>query len=910
LSISLDRIIYGNLRAKDSNGDGITVIGLTDGLTVQDGLLWHGFTSVQAMPGETPESTRALGLFAAPGDRFVFACAYLQDGNPQWPLYEYVLLPRVVLETLAGNLQPLVALFRDPIARDQTISSQVESLELPNPTAWTAEDRRASLDDLLNHDPALMPRALALLGAALHERGLLIYGFPGDAEARVRLVQGLMALLPAHVRPDLTFSTNRHEQTSTHARVVFAERTVTSGRWVADWEAQTYPPAEAQTSPYIQHLQSLWTGDIDSLLEQIETMNAITAPLNERNLQNTLSVIAERHALDARVKAGENVPIDAVKTALKEPPPSGDLKAAYATRLLRHALETRDADAALLVANLMDDDAALDDLLYGLLNDALETEPDAVYAFIRARLSANLDDRWLDRLRTAALASLQVAITDGDSETVLNWLRLLAREPAAYGLSEIVHNGILAAQPRARGDEELARGLVVLAIRRDPAAARALTDDSELMAILPNNLGRALRDFDGDPAALLEAHGVETLLAALARAAQVRRPAMFTPMAVEQVWSAFTGAQPVSAIIKPAPDQIVTGWINDGPGWLPAAAIDTLLTLALRDRRDDIFHQLIHPLASREDLVSLLSNALWRSGRSVNDVLALIGQVIAVGDLSQQGAVDLYITLLDVWEWKREYLPLMAQLARTVQQAPALTVSDDVLWQLLAVAAEAREELIARVVVRRITAELETMDEDATLAEDLQTLIESIQWNQHLRGQVMTWWRGFARAQSQTRLQRLEKQLESRRALDDLRTVNQSLLAFRKMLGKRPLGQFAGDISIAFVVLQALAESYDPSKRPSGFDPATIRAEFDARKDELSPNDLKILANNFKELAQLVGSMGDNRSKATLMRRGDDVDRQLMTGEQPPHSAVDALKWMAGYLSGMQEKPEEGESTG
>ena len=51
--------------------------------------------------------------------------------------------------------------------------------------------------------------------------------------------------------------------------------------------------------------------------------------------------------------------------------------------------------------------------------------------------------------------------------------------------------------------------------------------------------------------------------------------------------------------------------------------------------------------------------------------------------------------------------------------------------------------------------------------------------------------------------------------------------------------------------------------------------------------------------------MAENRSKATLMRRGDDVDRLLMTGEQQPHSAVDTLKWMAGYLSGTQDKPEE-----
>jgi hypothetical protein len=772
---------------------------------------------------------------------------------------------------------------------------------------WTPQERRACLDALIDHDPAYISRALALLGAALHERGLLIYGFPDNAETRVQLVQGLMALLPAQARPDLTFSTNRHETTSTHARAVFAERTVNSGRWVADWEAQTFPPIEAQTSPYLQRLQTLWNGDITELLEQIDHMETIAADITvDKNLQATLTAIADRHVLDSRMAAGEDVPIDAIKAALKEAPPQGELKRVYAVRLLRHALEARDADAAITVAHLMDNDSTLDDILYDLLNESLETQPDAVYAFIRARLSADLDERWLLRLQMSALASLQIAITDGDSETVANWLRLVAREPAAYGLVEIVHQGILAAQERARTDPELARSLVVLAVRRDPAAAEILMTDETLMAILPNNLGRAFRDYDGDPASLLQAHGVETLLAALARAARMKQPAMFSPMSVEQIWTIFTGTQTVSVSSKQASEQILNAWASDGAGWLSIPALETLLMLALRDRRDDLFHQLTHPLAAREDFISLIAVGLHQSGRSANDAVALIAQIVAVGDLTHQNAVNLYITLLDQWEWGRSALPMMAQLARILQQSPAITVPDNVLWQLLTVAADSKEELIARVVARRITSELEKTKDDATLAEDLQHLVGQIQWSNHVRGQVMMWWRGFAREQSQARLQRLDKTFDGKRSLDELRTVVQSVIAFRKMLSKRALGQFAEDISVTFAMLQALAESYDPStKRTVGFDPATIRAEFDARMEELSPHDLKILANNFKELAQLIGAMGDNRSKATLMRRGDDIDRQLATGEHTPHSAVDALKWMAGYLSGMHEKPEE-----
>jgi hypothetical protein len=284
--------------------------------------------------------------------------------------------------------------------------------------------------------------------------------------------------------------------------------------------------------------------------------------------------------------------------------------------------------------------------------------------------------------------------------------------------------------------------------------------------------------------------------------------------------------------------------------------------------------------------------------------------VIAVGDLTLQDALDVYLGLLAEWDWRKEALEIMEQVARTMQQHPALVVQPEIVWNLLAMATELKEEFITRVALRRLTADLEPL-EDALLIEDLQRLMTMITWSGSARSQFLSWWRAYTRAQSTARLQRLDKLLgdggsENRHSLDDLRTVIQSLVAFRRMLGKRSMSEFAEAVATAYGILQGLAESFDPTaKRAINFDPATIRMELDARAETLSPHELKILANNFKELAQLVTSMSENRSKATLMRRGDDVDRQLMSGDQHPHSAIDALKWMSGYLSGTQDKPED-----
>ena len=126
------------------------------------------------------------------------------------------------------------------------------------------------------------------------------------------------------------------------------------------------------------------------------------------------------------------------------------------------------------------------------------------------------------------------------------------------------------------------------------------------------------------------------------------------------------------------------------------------------------------------------------------------------------------------------------------------------------------------------------------------------------------------------------------------------------MLGKRSLSEFADDVRTAYSVLQALSESFDPSpRRQISFDAQTIRAEIDDRAADLPLDERQLLANHFKELAAVISEMAEYRSKAGLIRRGEDVDRQLMTGEQEPHGAVDALKWMSGYLSGTQHERDD-----
>ncbi len=616
----------------------------------------------------------------------------------------------------------------------------------------------------------------------------------------------------------------------------------------------------------------------------------------------------DRQALDARVLAGEDISSEELKAALTgDTLPTGDLLQRYAERLLQHALEQRDTEAANIATHLMDIYPQLDTVLNQRLAEALETQPDAVYAFIRTRMNEGADVRWLPRLRDAAERSLQVAIQDGNIETILNWLTLIAREPVTYGLGDVLHDAILSARARAHQDGELGRQLILFAAKRDPAALDVLLAVEDLVAILPDNSGRLLREYEGDPLALLQKRGIEIFLVAMARAARVASGTLFTPLTIAQVWSIYRDGMTAGLPLVWQPYTILSDLIARSPD-LTDEALETLLTLIAGEKRDDWFGQVIRQIVERPTLVSLVATSLHRSQRTPADILDLIGKAAGDGDLNQQEALNIYITLANLWEWPKSALPVIEQIGRMLKQQPLLTVTTDALWRLLDIAAEAKVEQAARAATRRLTSEFELLEDEAQLTDDLLRLWSQVQWNASTRQLVIDWWRDFIRSRHLTQLQRLDKALEGKRVLEELRTVIQTALAFRRMLGHRSLKEFAEAINTAFAVLDDLAESFEATaKRPVNLDQNTLRAELDAREGELSPHESQVLANNLKELAQLIAEMGDNRSKANLMRRGDDLDRDLMSGEQKPHSAVDAMKWLAGYWAGAQEKGEDDE---
>jgi hypothetical protein len=917
--ITLQQILYG--RPDDDNGseEHLSVLAASGNLTTEDALRWRQYVSLVPLAGISEQASRTVGLFDGPDDAFILAQACYQAGDPQRPFHQYVLLPRSALQAIAGNIKALLELTTQPPS--QTVDA-LEPLEITPAPTWTSDQRQTVFDRLLN-DYVDMSALFALLGAALNHRGLLIRGFKRDLQARLDLIQGLLMLLPVSARPDLTFATNADDLSAAWPRIVFSEQQAETQRYTVELDesgdllaASMYLlQQDGIHSPYMECLEIMWQGDLKAFVGELRTMEAIAARLMaDQELSAGLTRVAERHLLDRLALTEGEIPADKLKDVLTDDaPPPGPLRHRYAERLLSYSLQERDSEAASIVARYMDEDPELAGTLNEKLQEVLETEPDAVYFFIRTRLSEGVDERWIPLLQAAAVVALQVAILDGDDETVINWLQLIAREPVSYQLDQVFRDGILTAQPRAHEAGSLGVRLIAFAAKRAPDLVDELLQDAALIEELAFPLGPALREYEAEAVTESLKLSREVSLIVMSRAAQA---AADTPDALKvfnedhlaHLWSLYMAGQFDYLPAHHRPEHIIERLIEEGAHWLPPSMAELLLAYILEAENIPLLQRFCARLDEEEKLEAALLAAIRGSALPAQHLIDAIAQLTQPEIITAQHAADLYAALLTLDDTPEATRPFVEQLARILQQNTEATVPLEVLWAMLPVASEARSELISRVVIRRILNLTAAVEDEETVVERLARLLEQMQWNAAGRALITNWWREFMQAQPVARLQHLDRLLAGQRNLEEARAVAQTSIAFRKILGRRSLDEFADAIATAYTILQALSDSFDPiNRQPLSFDQATVHMEMEARESQLSTEERSVLARNLKELAQLIATMADLRSKSSLMRREDNVERQLLSGGQQPQSAVDTMRWLSGYFDGLQNKSGDGE---
>ena len=809
----------------------------------------------------------------------------------------YVFIPAAALAESALQLERWLA-FLPEVSRD--IDRTLPLLQPPDFSSLALSTRAANLKRILDELPADgFEHALRLLGAIIHEKRLVILGFPPDFQQRLALIAGIQALIPGRLAARLTFASHAPPRCQHYPQLSFADEAAGEAAWTYDFASPERIDA-ALEQPYIEVLRALWRGDVEALAADIQRLSKLVDSAAAGHLGHGLEQIADRFWVDRHVRSpSDAVSTEAILRALDGPtPPSDDLRGHYIKKLLQNALSERDAGAGVRVAEELEQDAALEGALAEIFEAMQEDQPDAVYVFIRNRLMhLGVDEKWIPRLQKAARSSLEVAIDEGDVGTLAGWLELIAHEPQTYQLHDILREGILRARQRAYSDGELGIHLILIAVRRVPEIVDALYADEDLVGALQADVRVALQAPSALSIERLIDDRTEYFLLALYHGVKVSDGLLVTLPTVRLLWSLNESAQRVNLPAVYRPPAVTRLLATEASHQLTGDAVDFLFANIVRcDDRKLIVDTARH-YADRELLFPRLSHALEDDAVPLDKLLSIMNAVSGIKSAPPHEVIDTYFTLLDFYQWEPQTQRLMESLTRHMAKHQEVQVSYRHLWRLFESCRTLEIEGATRVSMTHLLLQYGEEEDLSAVVDGMTRICRQIGWSKALQAAVNSWWRNYTHSLSLSQLQRLERELAPQRGIEPQKHILYSVVAMRRWLHNQDPVDFADSINTTFTILEHIADAFD-AEHIHEIDSHTIRRELDEVGGGLSSEQRHILATNLRNLAHRITQMAEKRSKPSLIRSDESIERQLQHGEANPQGSIDMMKWIAGYFDG------------
>lgn len=806
----------------------------------------------------------------------------------------YVRIPNNEVKALKGDFKPLMRLVKS--------EWRVPLPALGKPTQWTFEVRREALYRALEHVGGDMMPLLALLSGCMVPEGLVVQGFKGDFSARFQIMQGLTLLVPSPFRYYMTFSTHSKVVLPNRPRLIFSESDEVNTRKRLKWGQKLLTvDATHDGQSYIQYLAQRWNGDLDAFVRLLISLDKVAYELaiGDIGLAQSVDEVAQRANQDDPNRAEGSGSLIAM---LEDDDLEDDTREHTLNRLLQMALEDRDAASSHWLALQMEADPDLDDRFSKVLEALTDTQPDAVYAFVRAHLNAGGDlERWLSRLHHSARRAFAVVLESTDVATVMSWLQLLTREPEHYEMGDILHDAILGSVPLAYEYIPLARDLLIRAVKRDPSAMLYLLDDPIFRDALSVDLQSAILQHNPEAIAAIGIQSRELFLLSIARAIS-NKTGVVSAELMALLWELYAAHSTLVVAEAFQPLTLIRRLVGADRAALQEGVLLSLLDTMLEYRKDELFFETADLLAREEALIPTLTQVIRNSQRTVDELINLITTLTSNGALNVQSAVNLYVALLEDRQWdEKSMTPMIEQLARIMSQPNDVRVPANALWHLIELSPQMKNDMLCKGAVKRLLNNIIQKETDEQFVKDLQRLKKAIQNQPISKMQVQTWWRDFTNAQTTPQLQKLEKALDGQRGLEDLRASLGTFISVRKQFAAKSLQEWANDIATAYRVLKALSEGFDPEERGGVIDVGTIQRMMENNVTDWQSDQKHVLAANLRDLADLLPSMADARTKPSLIRNEEATERLLMTGDHAPQSAIDVMRWLAGFLDGAQK---------
>ena len=897
MASALDYVIFG--REGDEGGKNRRKLLMFNGaLPSHDPKFYAQLIDLAPMKDADGGAGAALALVNYDWERMLLATARPEGDSPATFTDHYVFVPPEALAESARQWERWLA-FLPEASTD--VNSTLPLLQQPQFTPADIETRSANLRRLLEELPAdAFDHALSLLGALLHERRLVIAQFPPDLQRRLALISGFQALMPGSLAARLTFASHAPSRHRQRPHLNFDDAGAGASAWICDWSAPSIID-DVVDHPYIQVLRSHWRGDVAALAADIQRLARLASIGGETGeLEPALERVSERFWIDRQVQASsDTVSTEAIIRVLDgATPPSSELRSQYLKKLLHNALGERDAAAGKRVAEELEKDATLESDLSQIFDEMLEDQPDAVYVFIRNRLMAlGLDEGWIARLQVAARSSLDVAIDEGDIGTLAGWLELLAHEPQTYQLHDILRDAILSARQRAYADGELGIHLILIAVRRAPEIVDALYQDEQLVNALETGVRAALQQPSAEALEQLIGEKPEFFLLALYHGLQVSDGVLVTLPTAERLWSLYESDERVDLPAVYRPPAVTRLLATEASQQMTDEAVDFLFdrVIACDDRKLTV--DTTHHFAERDLLFPRLSQALEGDALPLDKVLSVMNAVSGIKRAPPHEVIDAYFNLLDYYHWEPQTQRLMEALSRVMAKHSETQVSYRHLWRLFDACHGLEIEGATRVSMTRLLLQYGEEEDPAAVVDGVARIWRQIGMSKALQETVNAWWRNYTHNLSLAQLQRLERELVQKRQLEPQKHILYSVMAMRRWLHSQDPVELAESINTTYTILEHITDAFD-AEHIHEIDSHTIRRELDEVGGGLSSEQRHILANNLRNLAQRITQMAEKRSKPSLIRSDDSIERQLQQGEANPHGSVDMMKWIAGYLDG------------
>ena len=904
MASALDYVVLGHNTGE--GGDRSRKLLLFNGaLPSMDPRFYAGLVDLQPMPDAEGNPGPALALLDFDRTRRLLAAIQPADEQAGAFTDHYVFVPAIALAEAANQWQRWLAFLPEA---SQDVNMTLPQLQPPDFKPLEIETRAENLGRILDELPAEgFEQALTLLGALMKDRPLVILKFPPDLKRRLGLISGIQALIPGPLAGSLTFATHAPARIQHRPQLTFADDDPDASAWAYDWAAPAVMP-EALDHPYIEVLRTLWAGDASALAAEIQGLAALgQIQAGTGELGAALQQIAEGFRVNRQLRK----PTDDVSTAAilrvldSAAPPSDELRFQYISKLLRNALRERDAAAGRRVAEELDKDAALDAVLAGVFDEMLEDQPDAVYVFIRNRLThLGIDESWIPRLQTAARLSLEVAIQEGDVGTLAGWLELIAHEPQTYQLRDVLREGILLATERAYADADLGIHLILIAARRVPEIVDALYQDERLINALESNVRIALQAASADSLERLIDDKAEYFLLALYHGIQVSDEILVTLASAQRLWSLYISDERVNLPAVYRPPTIARLLATEAGHQMTDDAVDFLFdNIILCDDRK-LIAEAAQCFADREWLFPRISAALERDAVPFDKALSIMNTLNGIKSATPHDVIDTYFSLLDYYQWEPAAQRMMEALARLLAKHPDAQLSYRHLWKLFDSSLALEIEGATRVSMTQLLLQYGAEEDLAAVVDGLARISRQILLNKTLGANLNAWWRSYTHSLSLAQLQRLERELAPLRGMEAQKHILYSVLAMRRWLHSQSPLEFADSINTTNSILEHITDAFDAAHIHE-IDSYTIRREVDAVSQGLSSEQRHILANNLRNLAQRITQMAEKRSKPSLIRGEDSIERQLQHGEANPHGSIDMMKWIAGYLDGAHPQTDD-----